>query len=70
MTVGSDDNTPIPRKRRYGLMALLAIAGLVAATAGVYGIAGFGRNPADPDCATALRTAQRLAPLARADCHS
>jgi thiol-disulfide isomerase/thioredoxin len=66
MTVQSKD-TPIPQKRRYGAIALAAVAGLAAGLAGVYGIVGFGRNVADPACGAALKTAGRLAPLAHGE---
>src|SRR5215472_7838503 len=66
MTVGSDD-TLIPRKRRYGVIALAIVAGIAIGLAGIYGIVGFGRNAADPECVAAVKTAQRLAPLARGE---
>jgi thiol-disulfide isomerase/thioredoxin len=66
MNVRSDD-TPIPQKRRYGAIALAVMAGLAAGLAGIYGIVGFGRNAADPECRSALKTVQRLAPLARGE---
>jgi thiol-disulfide isomerase/thioredoxin len=66
MTAQSDD-TSIPQKHRYGAIALVTMAGLAAGLAGIYGIVGFGRNAADPECHSALKTAQRLAPLARGE---
>jgi len=66
MTVGSDD-TLIPRKRRYGVIALAIMAGIATGLAGIYGIVGFGRNAADPECVAAVKTAQRLAPLAHGE---
>jgi thiol-disulfide isomerase/thioredoxin len=64
MTDGSND-TPIPR--RYGMLALAAAAGLAAGLAGVYGIAGVGRNAAAPECQPARKMAQELTPLARGE---
>ena len=61
------DDTLIPRPRRYGAIALATIAGLAAGLAGIYGIVGFERNAADPECRAALKTAQRLAPLAHGE---
>jgi len=66
MTVQSN-NTPIPQKRRYRTLALATVAGLVAGLAGVYGIVGFGRNVAAPECRGAQKTAERLAPLAHGE---
>ena len=66
MTVRPDD-TPTLQKRRYGAIALATMAGLAVGLAGVYGIVGFGRNAADPECLSAIKTAQRLAPLARGE---
>ena len=66
MTVRSDD-TPTLQKRRYGAIALATMAGLAVGLAGIYGIVGFGRNAADPECLSAIKTAQRLAPLARGE---
>ncbi len=69
MTLGSDeagDKTLAARKRRkYAGVAAVAVAAL--GLAAVYGIAGFGRNGADPECRPALETARRLAPLARGE---
>ncbi|HEY1545794.1 MAG TPA: TlpA disulfide reductase family protein [Xanthobacteraceae bacterium] len=43
--------------------ALIAVLGAAA----VYGIAGYGRNGADPTCSQAAATAKRLAPLAHGE---
>jgi thiol-disulfide isomerase/thioredoxin len=61
------DDTLISPKRRFGAVALAMLAGLAAGLAGIYGIVGFGRNAADPECRSAAQTAQRLAPLARGE---
>jgi len=66
MTVRPED-TLIPRRRRYGAIALATMAALAVGLAGIYGIVGFGRNAADPECRSALETAQRLAPLAHGE---
>lgn len=57
----------MPRKRHHTAIALVLGAGLIAGLAAVYGIAGFGRNVPDPQCASALKTVERLAPLARGE---
>jgi thiol-disulfide isomerase/thioredoxin len=57
----------MPRKRHHTAIALVLGAGLIAGLAAVYGIVGFGRNAADPQCAEALKTVERLAPLARGE---
>jgi len=66
MTDGSTD-TPIQYAHRYGIIAMAAIAGLVVGLAGVYEIAGFGRNAAAPQCLPAQKIAQHLAPLVRGE---
>src|SRR5258708_36215859 len=43
------------------------MAGLAVGLAGIYGIVGFGRTSAVPECLSAIKTAQRLAPLARGE---
>ena len=57
----------MPRKRHHAAIALVLGAGLIAGLAAVYGIVGFGRNAADPQCTAALKTVERLAPLARGE---
>jgi thiol-disulfide isomerase/thioredoxin len=64
MTAGSE-KPAAPKWRKYGLMAAALIAVLGAAA--VYGIAGYGRNGADPACTQAAATAKRLAPLAHGE---
>jgi thiol-disulfide isomerase/thioredoxin len=66
MTDGPN-HTPILQTRRYRVIAMAAVAGLAVGIAGIYGIAGFGRNATAADCRSALATAQRLAPLARGE---
>jgi thiol-disulfide isomerase/thioredoxin len=66
MTAGSD-NTTTPRKRHHGTIALAIGVGVIAGLAAVYGIVGYGRNAADPQCTSALKTVERLAPLARGE---
>jgi thiol-disulfide isomerase/thioredoxin len=62
------DNTMMPRKRHHAAIALALGMGLIAGLgAAVYGIVGFGRNAADPQCAAAIKTVERLAPLARGE---
>src|SRR5258708_29650278 len=43
------------------------MAGLAVGLAGIYGIVGFGRTSAVPECLSAIKPAQRLAPLARGE---
>jgi thiol-disulfide isomerase/thioredoxin len=54
------------RRRKTTLIAVAA-AGLVTGLAAVYGIAGLARNAGDEACLPALKTAQRIAPLARGE---
>ncbi len=56
----------VARRRRTAFGAAAAI-GLVAGLAAVYGIAGLARNAGDEACLPALKTAQRIAPLARGE---
>jgi thiol-disulfide isomerase/thioredoxin len=67
MTAESDNTTTPPKRHRGGTIALAIGAGLIAGLAAVYGIVGFGRNAADPQCTLALKTVERLAPLARGE---
>ena len=64
MTVGSDDTRSPPRRL---LLAVAVVAVCLAIAGGVYGIGGFGGNPADAACKPALETARRIAPLARGE---
>jgi thiol-disulfide isomerase/thioredoxin len=57
----------MPRKRHQAAISLALGVGLIAGVAAVYGIVGFGRNAADPQCAAAVKTVERLAPLARGE---
>jgi thiol-disulfide isomerase/thioredoxin len=57
----------MPRKRHHTAIALALGAGLIAGLAAVYGIVGFGRNAADPQCTAALKTVERLSSLARGE---
>jgi thiol-disulfide isomerase/thioredoxin len=57
----------MPRKRHHTAIALALGAGLIAGLAAIYGIVGFGRNAADPQCTAALKTVERLASLARGE---
>jgi thiol-disulfide isomerase/thioredoxin len=62
----ADTDTTPPGRRPYArVIAAASIAAL--GLAAVYGIAGFQRNGADADCAPALATAKRIAPLARGE---
>jgi thiol-disulfide isomerase/thioredoxin len=65
MTVGSDDARPTPPRRL--LIAVAVVAVCLAVAGGVYGIGGFGGNPADAACKPALETARRIAPLVRGE---
>jgi len=64
MTAGPDTTQTAPKRRKYALMAAVAVAVLGLA---VYVIATSGRNGAQAACGPALATAQRLAPLARGE---
>ena len=55
-------------RRRLGIIAGAAAAGILAGLAGVYGIGGFQRNVGgDPACQAAVEIAKRIAPLARGE---
>ena len=64
MTVGSDTRSTPSRRL---LLAVAVVAVCLAVAGGVYGIGGFGGNPADAACKPALETARRIAPLARGE---
>jgi thiol-disulfide isomerase/thioredoxin len=53
--------------RRLALFAVAGAAGALLGLAGVYGIGALKRNAADGECAPAVATAQRLAPLAHGE---
>lgn len=65
MTAGTDTTPAAPKRRRLTVIAAAAIA--VLGLAAVYGIVGLPRNGGDAACAPALKTAQRIAPLARGE---
>ena len=58
-----------PRRRpaRLRLLAAAAAAAMLAVLAGVYGIGGRRSNPDAAACANAVKTAGRIAPLARGE---
>src|SRR5579863_2920752 len=58
-----------PRRRlaRLRLLAAAAAAAMLAVLAGVYGIGGLRSNPDAAACADAVKTAGRIAPLARGE---
>ncbi|HEY7245740.1 MAG TPA: TlpA disulfide reductase family protein [Xanthobacteraceae bacterium] len=58
-----------PRQSFYGLSrrTLLASGAILLFAAAVYGIGGLRRNAPDKACTAAVRTAQRLAPLAHGE---
>jgi thiol-disulfide isomerase/thioredoxin len=62
MTAGTDTT---PKRRRLTVIAAATIA--LLGLAAVYGIAGLPRNGGDAACAPALKTAQRIAPLAHGE---
>jgi thiol-disulfide isomerase/thioredoxin len=67
MTDSRDDATP-HRPRLMTFIAVVAIAGAVVGLAAVYGIGALRGNPdVDAGCEPALRSAQRLMPLARGE---
>jgi thiol-disulfide isomerase/thioredoxin len=61
------DQTKSPARRRFALMALGGITGVVVGLAAVYGIAAMQRNPVDSSCRPAAELVKRLAPLARGE---
>jgi thiol-disulfide isomerase/thioredoxin len=61
------NSAPHRSPRRFALIAAAVVAGTVAGLAGVYGIGGLTRNAGDPECAAAVATAARLAPLAHGE---
>jgi thiol-disulfide isomerase/thioredoxin len=61
------EQTKSPARRRFALMALGGITGVVAGLAAVYGIGAMQRNPLDASCRPAAELAKRLAPLARGE---
>jgi thiol-disulfide isomerase/thioredoxin len=55
------------RPRRLALIAVAVVAGAGAGLAGVYGIGGLLRNAGDPDCRPGVEIARRVGPLARGE---
>jgi thiol-disulfide isomerase/thioredoxin len=53
--------------RRAAVIAALAVGGAIMSLAVVYGIGALKGNAGDPECAPAVATAERLAPLARGE---
>jgi thiol-disulfide isomerase/thioredoxin len=53
--------------RRAAVIAALAVGGAIMSLAVVYGIGALKGNAGDPECAPAVATAGRLAPLARGE---
>jgi len=53
--------------RRLVLIAALALVGVLAGAAGIYGIGAPARNPATATCQAASETAKRMAPLSRGE---
>jgi thiol-disulfide isomerase/thioredoxin len=66
VTATPENATPA-RPRRLALIALAVVAGAGAGLAGVYGIGGLLRNAVDPDCRPAAEIARRVGPLARGE---
>jgi len=58
---------PYYKVRRRRVFSVLALCGILAVLAGVYGIDHLRSNPAAAACAPALATAGRIAPLARGE---
>ena len=54
-------------KVRRRKLAMLALAAAIAVVAGIYGIGRLRSNPADAACRQAVKTAARIAPLARGE---
>ncbi len=68
MKAPPDNKATGPNRRRTGIIAGAAAAGILAGLAGVYGIGGFQRNVGgDPACQAAVDIAKRIAPLARGE---
>ena len=55
------------RRRHLRNVTILAMCGVLAVLAGVYGIGHLRRNPGDAACAGAVNTAARLKPLAHGE---
>ena len=61
------DQTKNPARRRFALMTLGGIIGVVLGLAAVYGIGAMQRNPVETACKGAADLARRLAPFARGE---
>jgi len=63
------EHSALPRRRlaRLRLIAVAAAAAMLAVLAGIYGIDGLRSNPDAAACADAVKTASRVAPLARGE---
>jgi thiol-disulfide isomerase/thioredoxin len=66
MQANADLHPKPPGRRPLALAIIVAGIGLAVA-GGVYGIGGFGRNPADAACQPTVEMAKRIAPLARGE---
>ena len=67
MTDSSDDIHAAPPWRKFIAPAIIVVGIGLAVAGGVYGIGGFGRNPADAACKPAVETAKRITPLVRGE---
>jgi thiol-disulfide isomerase/thioredoxin len=65
MTAPSD--SPYKNRRRWLAVVASCAVAVIAVLAGVYGIGHLRSNPAAAECAPALETASRLAPLVRGE---
>ena len=64
----SNDDAPSYARKRFALIILGGVAGVVVGLAGVYGIGRLTGNAGpDPACKAAAQTAARMAPLARGE---
>lgn len=63
MTTGSETETRARRAPRIALIAVAALVGAAAGLAAVYGIGRFGRNAGAMACSAGAAAAQRIAPL-------
>jgi len=65
---GPNDSTPSYARKRFALIILGGVVGVVVGLAGVYGIGRLtGNAAADPACKASVETAARMAPLARGE---
>jgi len=61
------DQTKSPAKRRFALIAVGGVCGVVVGLAAVYGISAMQRNPADAACKPATELTKKLAPFAKGE---